>query len=47
MQLRRTLMWFSDTEELDKEVVRKAGIEHLTDEEDVGAKSRLKHDGHV
>ena len=36
-----------DTEELDKEVVAEAGVEHLADQEDVGGESGLQHDGHV
>lgn len=47
VELGRTLTRLPNTEKLDKEVVREARVQHLTDEEDVGAQSRLKHDGHV
>lgn len=42
-----TLLGLPDTEKLDEEVVREAVVEHLADQEDVGGKSRLQHDGHV
>lgn len=47
VELGRTLARLPNTEKLDKEVVREARVQHLTDEEDVGAQSRLEHDGHV
>lgn len=47
IQLGGALTRFPDTEKSDKEVVREARVQHLTDKEDVGAQSGLKHDGHV
>lgn len=47
VQLGRTLTGLPDSKELDKDVVREAREQHLTDQEDVGAQSRLQHDGHV
>jgi hypothetical protein len=46
-KLGRTLTRLPDSEELDKEVVREARVQHLGDQEDVGGQSRLEHDGHV
>jgi hypothetical protein len=45
--LRRALTSLPDSDHLDQKVVAEARVEHLTDEEDVGGKSRLEHDGHV
>lgn len=36
-----------DSEKLDEDVIREARVQHLTDQEDVGAEGRLEHDGHV
>jgi hypothetical protein len=47
VELGRTLTRFPNTEKLDKDVVREAGVQHLADEENVGAQSRLEHNGHV
>lgn len=47
VELGRTLTGLPDTEELDKDVVREARVQHLADQEDVGAQSGLEHDGHV
>ena len=46
-KLSRTFFRLPDTKKLDKEVVGEAGVEHLTDQEDVGGQSGLQHDGHV
>jgi hypothetical protein len=45
--LRRALTSLPDSDHLNQKVVAEARVEHLTDEEDVGGKSRLEHDGHV
>jgi hypothetical protein len=45
--LRRALTSLPDSDHLNQKVVAEARVKHLTDEEDVGGKSRLKHDGHV
>lgn len=45
--LRRALASLPDSDHLNQKVVAEARVEHLTDEEDVGGKSRLEHDGHV
>lgn len=47
VELSSTVTGLPDSEELDKDVVGEAGIEHLADQEDVGAQSGLEHDGHV
>lgn len=47
VQLGRSLTGLPDSEKLDKDVVREARVQHLTDQEDVGAQSGLQHDGHV
>ena len=47
VKLGRTLTRLPDSEELDKEVVGEARVQHLRDKEDVGAQSGLQHDGHV
>lgn len=47
VELRGTILGLPDTEKTDEEVLREAGVEHLGDEEDVGGKSGLQHDGHV
>lgn len=47
IELRRTLTRLPDTEKTDEEVVRETGVKGLRDQEDVGAESRLQHDGHV
>lgn len=46
-ELSRSILRFPDTEHADQEVLGEAGVEHLTDEEDVGGESGLQHDGHV
>ena len=46
-KLGRALTRLPDSEELDKQVVREAGVQHLTDQEDIGRQSGLQHDGHV
>jgi len=45
--LRRALASLPDSDHLNQKVVAEARVEHLTDEEDVGGKGRLEHDGHV
>lgn len=47
VELSRPLTRLPDSEKLDKDVVREAREQHLTDQEDVGAQSGLQHDGHV
>ena len=47
VKLGRSLTGLPDSEELDEDVLGEAGVQHLTDQEDVGAESGLKHDGHV
>jgi hypothetical protein len=47
VKLGRSLTGLPDSEELDEDVLGEARVQHLTDEEDVGAKSGLQHDGHV
>ncbi len=47
VELGRTLTRLPNTEKLDKDVVREAGVQHLADEENVGAQSGLEHNGHV
>lgn len=47
VELGSTVTGLPDSEELDKDVVREAREQHLTDQEDVGAQSGLKHNGHV
>lgn len=47
VQLGGSLTRLPDTEETDKQVVREARVQHLRDQEDVGAQSGLEHDGHV
>lgn len=47
VELGRSLTRFPNTEKLDKDVVREAGVQHLADEENVGAQSGLEHNGHV
>lgn len=44
---RTTLARLPNTEELNKNVVGKAGVQHLADQEDVGAEGRLEHNWHV
>jgi len=46
-ELGRSLLWLPNTEKLDEEVLGEAGVEHLTDQEDVGRQSGLEHDRHV
>lgn len=46
-KLRRSFFWFPGADQLDQEIVRESGVEHLADHEDVGRESRLQHDGHV
>ena len=38
---------FPHTEEFDEEIVRKARVEHLADQEDVACQGGLQHDWHV
>lgn len=38
-ELSRSFLCLPDTEELDKKVLAESGVEHLTDEEDVGGES--------
>jgi hypothetical protein len=47
VELGGSLTGLPHSEELDKDVVRETGVQHLTDQEDVGAQSGLQHDGHV
>jgi hypothetical protein len=47
VELGGTLTRLPDTKKLDEDVVREAGVQHLTDKEDVGGQSGLEHDGHV
>lgn len=47
VKLGRAIAGLPDTEESDEEVVGETRVQHLADEEDVGAQSRLQHDGHV
>jgi hypothetical protein len=47
VKLGRSLTGLPDSEELDEDVLREAGVQHLTDQENVGAESGLQHDGHV
>jgi hypothetical protein len=47
VKLGRAIAGLPDTEESDEEVVRETRVQHLADEEDVGAQSGLQHDGHV
>lgn len=44
---RATLARLPNTEKLNKNVVGKAGVQHLADQEDVGAEGGLEHDWHV
>lgn len=46
-QLRGSFLGLPGTDELDEEVVREAGVQHLADHEDVGRQCRLQHDRHV
>lgn len=47
VELGRALTGLPDTEKLNEQVVREARVQHLTDQEDVGAQSGLEHNGHV
>lgn len=47
VELSRTLTGLPDTEKLNEQVVREARVQHLADQEDVGAQGGLEHDGHV
>lgn len=47
IELRGTLLGLPDTQKLNEEVLGKAAVQHLRDEENVGAEGRLKHNGHV
>lgn len=47
VELSGSLARLPDTQKTDQKVVRETGVEHLADQEDVGAESRLEHDGHV
>lgn len=44
---RATLARLPNTKKLNKNVVGKAGVQHLADQEDVGAEGGLEHDWHV
>jgi len=46
-ELSRTFARLPDTDKADEEVLGKATIEHLADEEDVGREGGLQHDWHV
>ena len=46
-KLCRAFAGFPDAQELDEEVLGEARVQHLADQENLGGKSRLKHDGHV
>ena len=46
-ELSGSFLCLPDSEELDEEVLREAGGEHLGDEEDVGGQGGLQHDWHV
>jgi len=46
-ELSRTFTRLPNTDEADEEVLRKATIEHLAEEENVRGEGRLQHDGHV
>lgn len=47
VELSRSLARLPDTQKTDQKVVRETGVEHLADQEDVGAEGRLEHDRHV
>lgn len=47
IELSRSLARLPDAQKTDQKVVRETRIEHLADQEDVGAESRLEHDRHV
>lgn len=47
VKLGGSLTGLPNSEELDQDVLREARVQHLTDQEDVGAESGLEHDGHV
>lgn len=47
VKLGRAIAGFPNTKESDEEVVGETRVQHLANEEDVGAQSRLQHDGHV
>lgn len=47
VELSGSLTGLPDSEELNEDVLGEAGVQHLRDEEDVGAESGLQHDGHV
>ena len=47
IKLRRTFLGFPGANELDKQIVGEASIEHLADHEDVGRECGLQHDGHI
>ena len=46
-KLGRALTGLTDSEQLDKDVVREARVQHLRNQEDVGGQSGLEHDRHV
>lgn len=47
VKLGRAIAGFPNTKESDEEVVGETRVQHLANEEDVGAQSGLKHDRHV
>jgi hypothetical protein len=47
VKLGGSLTGLPDSEELDEDVLGEAGVQHLADQEDVGAESGLQHNGHV
>jgi hypothetical protein len=42
-----SLLGLPNTNKTDKEIVRETRVQHLADQEDVRAESRLEHDRHV
>lgn len=47
IELRRSLLGLPNTDEADEHVLGETAVEHLRNQEDVGAEGRLEHDGHV
>lgn len=47
LDLSRAFLGLPDTDELDKEIVAEARVQHLTEQENIGGQGRLKHDWHV
>lgn len=46
-ELSGSLLWLPNTEDADQNVICESRVQHLRNQEDVGAQGRLKHDGHV